>query len=195
MRVGVLALQGDVREHICALQKCGVETVEVRRPEDMDNIYGLVIPGGESTTIGKLMVHNKLDVEILRKHEHGMPIYGTCAGAILLAKHIVGSRQHSLGLMDISVKRNSYGRQSESFETNLVIDGFLHPLHAIFIRAPLITEVHNGAQILAEFKDSPVLIRQGNLLASTFHPELTGDYRIHQYFVDMIQKSRSHWYV
>ena len=189
MKIGILALQGSVREHKEALKKCGVEPVEVRLPEDMDNIYGLIIPGGESTTIGKLMHESGLDREIVRRHELGMPIYGTCAGAILLAKDIIGSKQPNLGLADISIKRNEYGRQIDSFETYLSIAGFEKPFRGIFIRAPVIDSLYNGAKIMAEFMNKPVMVQQGNILISTFHPELTDDIRIHKYFIGMINNN------
>ncbi len=195
MRIGVLALQGSVKEHISMLEKCGAEAVEVKLPEDMDNIYGLVIPGGESTTIGKLMVEYGLLKEIQRKYALGMSIYGSCAGAILLAKDIIGSKQAKLGLMDISIKRNNYGRQIDSFEAELgieEIEDFDKPFKGIFIRAPVIDAIHNGAKILSSFDDKPVLVRQENLLISTFHPELTNDSRVHKYFVDMVRKNVSY---
>ncbi len=189
MKVGVLALQGSVQEHLRMLRECGVEPVEVRLPQDMDNIYGLIIPGGESTTIGKLMKEYGLDKEIVRRYSKGMPIYGTCAGAIVLAKNILGKSQDKLGLADITIKRNYYGRQKESFETMLDLHEFDKPFRGIFIRAPIIDAVHNGAKIMSSFKNKPVLVRQGNLLLCTFHPELTDDRRLHKYFVDMIKKS------
>ncbi|MFH2028369.1 MAG: pyridoxal 5'-phosphate synthase glutaminase subunit PdxT [Nanoarchaeota archaeon] len=189
MKVGVLALQGSVIDHINMLNQCEVEPVEVRLPEDVDNIYGLIIPGGESTTIGKLLVESGLDREIIRKYELGMPIYGTCAGAILLAKNIINSKQPKLGLMDISIKRNEYGRQIDSFEAELEIEKFEKPFHGIFIRAPIIDAVFNGSHVLSSFNGHPVLVQQDNLLVSTFHPELTKDTRIHKYFVKMIKKS------
>jgi 5'-phosphate synthase pdxT subunit len=192
MRIGVLALQGDVKEHLLMLEKCGVVPVEVKQAHDMDNIYGLIIPGGESVAIGKLMKESGLDKEILRKYSLGMPIYGTCAGAILLAKNIVGSKQYKLNLMDISVKRNDYGRQIDSFETELEVDEFEKPFQGVFIRAPVVNAVYNGAKILSSFEEKPVLIRQGNILISTFHPELTNDLRIHKYFIDMVKKSVSY---
>ncbi|MBS3097363.1 pyridoxal 5'-phosphate synthase glutaminase subunit PdxT [Candidatus Woesearchaeota archaeon] len=188
MKIGVLALQGSFREHVTMLKKCNVEPVEVRKPEDLDNIYGLIIPGGESTAIGKLMRESDLDREIIRKYELGMPIYGTCAGAILLAKDVVGEKQPNLGLMNISIKRNEYGRQVDSFETNLNISGFEKPFKCIFIRAPVINSFYNGAKIMAEFKNKPVMMQQDNILISTFHPELTDDIRIHKHFIDMIKK-------
>jgi len=192
MRIGVLALQGSVKEHMDMLDRCGVEAVEVKQPHDMDNIYGLIIPGGESMAIGKLMKDAGLDKEIRRKYFLGMPIYGTCAGAILLAKEISGSSQLRLGLMDISVRRNDYGRQIDSFETELEVDDFDKPFNGVFIRAPIVNAVYNGAKIMSSFDNKPVLIKQGNLLISTFHPELTDDLRIHKYFIDMVKKSVSY---
>jgi len=187
MKIGVLALQGSVKEHIESLKRCSVEPVEVRKPEDLDDIYGLIIPGGESTTIGKLISESGLDKEIVRKHQYGMSIYGTCAGAILLARNIIDNRQPKLGLMDISVKRNDYGGQIDSFEVDLDIEGFAKPFRGVFIRAPTIKSF-NGVKILSTFNDNPVLIRQDQILISTFHPELTDDIRIHKYFVDMVKK-------
>jgi len=188
MKVGVLALQGSVKEHVSALKKCGVEAVLVKLPRDLDEINGLIIPGGESTTIGKLMKQYGLDKVIKRRYSEGMPIYGSCAGAILLAKDIVGSNQPKLGLMDVSILRNNYGRQVDSFEAEL--DVFDEPFNGIFIRAPVISSVHDGCKILSEFENKPVLVEQGNLLVSTFHPELTSDLRVHKYFIDMVEKSR-----
>lgn len=189
MKIGVLALQGSVIEHVKMLKRCCVEPVLVKLPHELKEINGLIIPGGESTTIGKLIDEYELDKEIKRRYEGGMPIYGTCAGAILLAKEIVGSRQPKLGLMDISVRRNDYGRQIDSFEAKLNI--FDKPFRGIFIRAPVIDSIHNGCKILAEFDNKPVMVEQGNLLASTFHPELTNDLRIHKYFIGMIDRSRN----
>ncbi len=188
MKIGVLALQGSVKEHFDMLKKCEVEPVLVKLPRDLKEINGLIIPGGESTTLGKLMREYGLDKEIKRRYKEGMPIYGTCAGAILLAKNIVDSKQLKLGLMDISVKRNDYGRQVDSFEAELSI--FDKPFRGIFIRAPGIDSIHNGCKILAQFENKPVLVEQGNLLVSTFHPELTNDLRLHKYFVKMVDKSR-----
>ena len=189
MKIGVLALQGSFQEHITALKKCGVKTVLVRLPNDLDYINGLIIPGGESTTIGKLMEEYQLDKAIKRRYEEGMPIYGTCAGAILLAKDIISSKQPKLSLMDISIKRNNYGRQIDSFEASLpIFEG--KPFKGIFIRAPIIDSLHDGCKVLAEFENKPVLIQQHNLLASTFHPELTNDLRIHKYFINIVDESR-----
>ena len=188
MKIGVLALQGSVNEHIDMLKKCRVEPILVKLPRDLEDINGLIIPGGESTTLGKLMKEYGLNKTIKRRYEEGMPIYGTCAGAILLAKEIIGSKQPNLGLMDISVRRNDYGRQIDSFEAELNI--FDKPFRGIFIRAPVINSFHNGCKIIAEFENNPILVEQGNLLVSTFHPELTDDLRIHKYFVEMVDKSR-----
>jgi len=192
MKIGVLALQGSVKEHMEMLRQCGAEAVEVKLPKHMDDIYGLIIPGGESVTIGKLMAEYGLDKEIIRKYSLGMPIYGTCAGAIVLAKNIIGIKQEKLGLMDLSIRRNDYGRQLDSFEAELEVEGFDRPFKGIFIRAPVVDAVHNGAKIMSSFDDKPVLLRQNNILVSTFHPELTDDLRIHKYFVDMVKKSVSY---
>jgi|TARA_B100001971_G_C18135286_1_gene507219 5'-phosphate synthase pdxT subunit len=191
MRIGVLALQGSIQEHKSMLKKCGVESVEVRLPEDLKGIDGLIIPGGESTTIGKLMIDYGLDKEIKKQYEKGLSIYGTCAGAILLAKDIIGSKQLKLDLLDVSIKRNSYGRQIDSFETELELKDVEKPFKGIFIRAPVIDSIHNGVKVLSKFKDKPVLVQQKNLLASTFHPELTDDVRVHEYFVEMVRKACS----
>jgi|SRR3989338_2934191 len=184
--IGVLALQGDFREHIEMLKKCKVNAVEIRLPEDLKNIEGLIIPGGESTAIGNLMLRHKLDKEIIKKHKNGMAIYGTCAGAILLSKDIVGSSQPRLNLLDVSVKRNDYGRQIDSFEAELKID-WIGNFNGIFIRAPVIEKVNDGVKILSKLNSKPVLIQKGNILASTFHPELTNDKKVHEYFVKMIK--------
>jgi len=189
MKVGVLALQGSVDEHKAMLRSCGAEPVEVRLPHHLDNVYGLVIPGGESTTIGKLMNRYNLDREIIRKYHIGMPIYGSCAGAIVLAKNVLPNRQFSLRLMDITAKRNDYGRQIDSFETDLEINS-IGDYRGIFIRAPAIDLINNGVKVLSTFKGKPVMVQQDDILVTTFHPELTNDPRIHQYFIDTIKKSR-----
>ena len=186
LNIGVLALQGDFKEHIEMLKKCNVNAVEIRMPQDLKNIDGLIIPGGESTTMGSLMQRHGLDKEIIKKHKEGMAIYGTCAGAILLSKNIAKSRQPRLNLLDISVKRNDYGRQIESFESELKIDK-IGKFKGIFIRAPVIEKVSNEIKILSKLNSKPVLIQQKNILASTFHPELTGDKRIHEYFVGIVK--------
>ena len=183
--IGVLALQGDFKEHISMLKKCNVNAAEVRLPEDLKNCEGLIIPGGESTTMGNLMQRHGLDSEIIRKHGHGMAVYGTCAGAILLAKDVCGGSQPRLSLLGISIKRNDYGRQIDSFESELIINK-IGKFNGIFIRAPVIEKIDGGIKVLSKLNSKPVLIRHGNILASTFHPELTNDKRVHEYFVGMV---------
>ena len=184
--IGVLALQGDFREHIEMLKKCKVNSVEVRLPENLKNLDGLIIPGGESTAIGNIMQKYGLDKKIIKKHKEGMAIYGTYAGAILLAKDIVGSRQPRLDLLDISVKRNDYGRQIDSFESEISI-GDIGNFNGIFIRAPVIEKINKEVKVLSKFNNKPIFIRQNNVLASTFHPELTDDKRVHEYFIKIAQ--------
>lgn len=183
MKIGILALQGDVREHINILRNLNSEAVKVKMPEDMEDIDALIIPGGESTAIGMLIKKYSLGERIKEKHSQGMPIYGTCAGAILLAKEVLGSKINSLKLADISIERNAYGRQLDSFETELSIKD-IGNFKGIFIRAPVIKK-HNGVEILAEHNETPVMIKQDNILITTFHPELTNDARVHKYFLDM----------
>lgn len=186
MRIGVLALQGAFREHCRMVESCGASSVEIRKPEQLDEIDGLIIPGGESTTIGKLMVEWGLEEAIRTRAQQGLAIYGTCAGMILLARHIVASSQPRLGLMDITVERNAFGRQRESFEADLDVPEFgEQPLRAVFIRAPYITAVGEGVRVMAQVGDKTVIARQGKLLVTAFHPELTGDERIHRYFLAM----------
>lgn len=187
MKIGVLALQGAVREHLASLERCGVEAISARRKEEIEEIGGLIIPGGESTTVGKLLDRFGLTEVVRKRSEEGMPIYGTCTGMILLAKEIIESQQARLGLMDISVRRNAFGRQVDSFEADLPVEGIEGgPVRAIFIRAPLVESVGPGVQVLCKFEDKIVMVRQGNLLAGSFHPELTEDIRVHQYFLDMV---------
>ncbi len=188
MKIGVLALQGSVIEHIDTLKKLKVNAVEVRLPEELDDLDGLIIPGGESTTIGDLMNQYGLDKGIVEKYNKGMSIYGTCAGAILLAKY-VDFVQPKLGLMDISITRNGYGRQIDSFEADLNIEK-IGKFRGVFIRAPIVDCVHDGVKILAQFNNMPVMAEQGHLLITTFHPELTDDTRVHKYFIDMVKFNR-----
>lgn len=189
MKIGVLALQGAFREHRMVLEKLGVEVVEVRKKEHLSDLAGLVIPGGESTTIGKLMVDFGLLTAIQERFQRGMAVFGTCAGLILLATDIAGSDQPRLGLMEMTVKRNAYGRQVDSFEVDLpVAELGERPIRAVFIRAPYIEKTGNGVEVMATFQDKIVLARQGKALAAAFHPELTEDYRLHQYFVDLCKK-------
>jgi pyridoxal 5'-phosphate synthase pdxT subunit len=188
-RIGVLALQGDVAEHSAMLADAGAEPVVVKRAEQFDEIDGLVIPGGESTTIGKLLRRFDMLEPLRDRVRSGFPVYGTCAGMILLADEIqdAGVDQPSIGGMDIAVQRNAFGRQRESFETDLdVPEVGPGPVHAVFIRAPLITRVGDSVHVLASLEDGrTVAARQGNLVVSSFHPELTGDARMHRYFVDV----------
>ena len=193
LTVGVLALQGSFHEHSDILKRIGVAVIEVRLPEQLQGVDGLIIPGGESTTIGKLAVDFDL-LEPLREFGKKKAVWGTCAGAILLSKDAHRS-QPLLGLMDISVDRNAFGRQIASFETELdipvlkTISSEPTPFHGVFIRAPLITSVDGDAEILAKLPDgSIVAAQQGHLLATAFHPELTGDDRVHRYFIHMIEE-------
>ena len=188
LKIGVLALQGDFREHVEMLKKCNADAVLVRLPGDLKDVDGLIIPGGESTAIGNLMKRNGLDKEIIKKHKDGMAVYGTCAGAILLSKNIAGSEQPRLNLIGISIKRNDYGRQIDSFEAELSIEK-IGKFKGIFIRAPVIEKVNNGVKILSKFENNPVLVQEKNILASTFHPELANDKRVHEYFVEIAKKS------
>jgi 5'-phosphate synthase pdxT subunit len=190
MKIGVLALQGDFAEHISMLKKIGVETAEVRLPKHLDGLDGLIMPGGESTTIGKLSVAYGL-MEPLREFGKIHAVWGTCAGAIFLSKD-TGRDQPLLGLMDIKVQRNAFGRQVDSFETDLEIDelmkatGTEHPYHAVFIRAPIIESVSGSAKALSVLEDGRIVAaQQGHLLATSFHPELTSDTRFHEYFISL----------
>lgn len=185
-RVGVLALQGDVREHIRILDAVGVEPVPVKRAGQLEEIDGLVIPGGESTTIGKMALRYGLLEPVRAAIEAGLPVYGTCAGMILLAASVTDGDQPLIGALDVVVRRNAFGRQNESFEADLDVTGFDSPFHAVFIRAPWIEKVGSEVDVLAEIDNHPVMIRQGNILATSFHPELTGDDRIHRLLIDSI---------
>ncbi len=180
MTIGVLALQGDFHEHLELLATLGVAARNVRTPDDVAACDGLILPGGESTTIGKLMRRFGLDQAIRELHAAGKPIYGTCAGAILLSAEVVENDVHNLGLLDARISRNAYGRQIDSFECELPVIGLGEPFPAVFIRAPRFVSVGAGVEVLAAIDDEPVLVRQGNLLASSFHPELTDDGRIHR---------------
>lgn len=186
MKIGVLALQGAFIEHEKMLKQLGAAVVQVRLPGQLDDLDGLIIPGGESTTIGKIAVEYGL-VEPLRAFAAERPTWGTCAGLIFLAKNIGHDRQPLLGLMDITVNRNAFGRQIDSFETELPIKGLDEPFHAIFIRAPLVTAVGQGVTVLASLGEGKmVAVEQGHLLGTAFHPELTEDTRLHAYFLGKI---------
>lgn len=196
--VGVLALQGDVREHVAVLRECGAEIVAVRRPTDLDRVHALVIPGGESTTIDKLLRAFDLFEPLRERIKCGMPVFGSCAGMILLADRLVDAPvdQQTLGGIDMTVRRNAFGRQVESFEEDLEFTGLADgdPLHAVFIRAPWVEEIGTDVDVLATVAGGPaagriVAVRQGGLLATSFHPELTGDSRVHRLFLDVAKGS------
>ena len=178
MRVGVLAVQGNFREHAAMLRRLGAEVVEVRKPEELDELDGLVVPGGESTAIARLIDVYGLEGAI---REFERPVFGTCAGLIMLD-------QEHLGLVDLTVRRNAYGRQVASFETDLALAGDDEPLRGVFIRAPRVEAVGPEVEVLAEHDGEPVLVRQGRFLAATFHPELTDDTRVHELFLEAVRE-------
>ena len=193
MTVGVLALQGDFREHVAMLRSIGAAPVEVRTPEELSGVDALIIPGGESTTIGRLATLYGLIEPIRERCAAGMPALGTCAGMIFLASSTVEGDQPQLGVLDAAVRRNAFGRQVDSFEADLEVVGFDEPMHAVFIRAPWIHKVGGDVDVLAEVVDPlgtthPVLVRQGRILATSFHPELTGDTRLHELLVTLIDE-------
>jgi pyridoxal 5'-phosphate synthase pdxT subunit len=178
MRVGILAVQGDFREHAAMLRRLGADVVEVRKPEQLEDLDGLVIPGGESTAIMRLIRIYGLE-DALRRFTR--PVFGTCAGMIVLG------RDH-LGLVDVAVRRNAYGRQVASFETDLELAGEDEPLRGVFIRAPRVAEVGSGVEVLAEHEGEPVLLREGRFLVASFHPELTEDTRVHERFLELVRE-------
>lgn len=189
--LGILALQGDFDKHLHLLNKIEINGKKVRLPEDLHGIDGLIIPGGESTTMGRLLTNFNLYDPIRNRIEGGMPVFGTCAGMILLARSVAHSHrkldQPHFGVLDIDVTRNAYGRQIESFEA-VLDNGFFYqaPLKAVFIRAPQINRIGDDVVILAEFENMPVFVRQKNVIATSFHPELTDDTRIHEYFISLL---------
>lgn len=184
-KIGVLALQGAFIEHQHAFERCGSECMQVRSAKEIEEIDGLVIPGGESTTIGRMLREYNLGSVILGRAVQGLPIWGTCAGMILLAKDIADSDQYRLGLMDMRVKRNAYGRQLDSFESELDIEG-LGLARGVFIRAPYVETVWNDAKALCTYQDRIVMAEQGQYLATAFHPELTDSLDVHKYFLSKI---------
>jgi 5'-phosphate synthase pdxT subunit len=187
MNIGILALQGAVREHRAMLRRLGVKTTDVRAEGDLRGLDGLVVPGGESTVLGKLLVGCGLLEPIARLGRGGLPLFGTCAGLILLSKHINGSDQERLGLMDVWVERNAFGRQAASFEADMAIPVLgKKPFRAIFIRAPFIEKVGRGVDVLLGNGGRTLLARQGSLLACAFHPELASDARLHEYFIKKV---------
>ncbi|WP_055694358.1 pyridoxal 5'-phosphate synthase glutaminase subunit PdxT [Streptomyces prasinopilosus] len=192
--IGVLALQGDVREHLVALAAAGAVARPVRRPEELAGVDGLVLPGGESTTISKLAVLFGLMEPLRARVRTGLPVYGTCAGMILLADKLLDPRsgQETVGGIDMIVRRNAFGRQNESFEAAVDVGGVGGgPVHGVFIRAPWVESVGAGAEVIAEHDGHIVAVRQGNALATAFHPELTGDHRVHGLFADMARGYRT----
>jgi len=191
MKVGVLALQGDVREHVQSLLACGVEAVAVRRAQEIEDVDALVLPGGESTTIAQLAeVFGIFDL-IKDRIKNGMPVYGSCAGMILLADEILDAKvgQKSFGGLDITVRRNAFGRQVDSFESDIAFnDGSNQMIRAVFIRAPWVEKTSDSVEVLASVETHPVAVRSRTALATSFHPELTGDHRIHRYFIEQVAR-------
>ncbi len=188
MKIGVLAFQGAVREHIDMLLKLGVLPIPVRKREDLKGISGLILPGGESTTIGKLLMDSGLKYDIIEMARDGLPIWGTCAGMILLAKHIVNQDYTYLDLMDIWVRRNAYGSQIDSFIKRVPVSPISNsPLELTFIRAPYVEKVGENVEVILELDGKIVAVREGKLLATAFHPELTEDLSFHKYFLELIK--------
>ena len=193
-RIGVLALQGDFREHIAMVHTLGVDAFEVRTVAELDEADGLVIPGGESTAIGRLARIYGLIDPLRERIESGLPVLGTCAGMIFLGSATTGPVQPQLGVLDVVVERNAFGRQVDSFEADLDVEGFDQPMHAVFIRAPWIEKVGADVSVLAAVEDPetgdsrPVVVRQSNILATSFHPELTDDTRVHEVLLKMVEE-------
>ena len=190
MRIGVLALQGDVVEHVSALEESGIEAPEVKTREDLAGIDGLIVPGGESTTVMKLLDRFELAQPVVARTREGMPLWGTCMGMIVVARDVAGTHQPTLGLMDISVRRNAFGRQNESAEVPLAIpDLGGKEFPAIYIRAPWVERAGPSVRTLAQRDGHPVMVRQENILATAFHPELSRDRRVHEYFARMVREA------
>jgi 5'-phosphate synthase pdxT subunit len=191
-RVGVLAYQGDVREHLAALEVAGAVPVEVRRVDELEAVDGLVVPGGESTVIGKLAARYGLLEPLRERATAGLPVFGTCAGLILMAREVEGPPQHLLGVLDVRVRRNAFGRQVASFEAEVDVKGVDGgPVAGAFIRAPWVADAGPEVEVLAEVEGKVVAVRQGNLLATAFHPELSGEVRLHRWLVDLIAERRT----
>ena len=198
-RIGVLALQGDVREHLSHLERCGAEAVGVRRPRELDGLDGLVVPGGESTAMSRLLRVYDMVEPLTARVAAGMPVYGSCAGMILLASEVLDTRPDAVcvGALDITVRRNAFGRQVDSFEADLHVEALgAEPVRTVFIRAPWVERAGDGVEVLAtvrasDGRDHIVAVRQGNALATSFHPEMTDDVRIHRYFVGMVDAARN----
>lgn len=195
--IGVLALQGDVREHLAALDDSGADAVGIRRPEELDKVDGIVIPGGESTTMSRLLQVFELLEPLRERLRGGLPAYGSCAGMILLASEVLDTRPDAehLGAIDMTVRRNAFGRQVDSFESDLEFEGIIgDPIRAVFIRAPWVEEPGPGVEVLAtvpagEAKGRIVAVREGHLMATSFHPEVGADDRVHRYFVELVKQS------
>jgi pyridoxal 5'-phosphate synthase pdxT subunit len=192
LRIGVLALQGDFHLHRKALERCGAHAVEVRKPEELEGLDGLIIPGGESTTLLKLMEEWDFVPALQKFHSSGRPIFGTCAGLIVLASEVENPRQFSLGFIDATVERNAYGRQRESFEEHgeATLAGRRVPVEMVYIRAPRIRRLGPGVEVLAARGGEAVMAREGPILVATFHPELTDDATVHRYFCEMVAETR-----
>lgn len=189
VKIGVLSLQGGVIEHINHINKLGHEGIEIKKLEDMKDLQGIILPGGESTTIGKLLRERNMIMALREKIISGLPVWGTCAGMILLAKYIEGSSEEYLKVMDIKVKRNAYGSQINSFKRNVVMDEISsEPLPLVFIRGPLITEVFKDVKIICRVDDKIVAVKQNNMFATAFHPELTDNLEVHKYFINMCKE-------
>ena len=190
-RIGVLALQGDFREHLDRLRAIGADAVEVRTLSQLDAVDGLIIPGGESTTIARLLIAFDLLEPLRARIKAGLPVWGTCAGAILLAKRVPNLDRPPIGVLDVTIERNAFGRQIDSFEIDLHVTGVDGPpMHAVFIRAPVITKPGRNVEVLASLDDGRIVAcREGHLLATSFHPELTGDGRMHEMFVTMVREA------
>ena len=188
--IGILALQGAFRAHELSVRRLGADSLQVRTPDDLDRVDALVMPGGESTTMSHLLTTSQLFDPIAKRLADDMPTFGTCAGMILLSTHVHDARedQRSFACLDVDVRRNAYGRQVDSFEADLDVVGFDSPFHAVFIRAPRVERVGSGVDVLAEHDGVAVLVRQGAIMAASFHPELTDDSRIHERFLTMVKE-------
>lgn len=185
--IGVLSFQGDFERHAAMLKTLGVKVRLVRSTDDLDPVQGIIIPGGESTTIGKLLISFNVHEPLKKRIESGTPVFGTCAGMILLANQVPAKNEHRLGVLDLDVERNAYGRQVESFESDIEVPAINGSLfRGVFIRAPIVRHFGDGIEVLARFEENPILIKKDNILAASFHPELTDDSRIHEYFLSMI---------
>ncbi|WP_404330622.1 pyridoxal 5'-phosphate synthase glutaminase subunit PdxT [Mesobacillus maritimus] len=190
VKIGVLGLQGAVREHVRAVESSGAEAFVIKWPEELKEMDGLIIPGGESTTMRKLIDKYNFMPELKQFAADGKPMFGTCAGLILLAKHVVGYQEPHIGVMDVTVERNSFGRQRESFESDLDINGVAEQFSAVFIRAPHIVEAGENVEVLAKHNGRVVAAREGQFLGCSFHPELTDDHRLTAFFVQMVVESK-----